>query len=176
MIPLETPSLETPRFTCRALQEGDEDAFWPAFSDEAQMRYWSCAPFADRAAFRDYLFDDSWGGRTWMAEPKAGGAPVFRMVASSPHEQVAEIGYILVPGQKGQGIAAECLAALLMHLFRAEGYQRVFADVDPRNTPSNRLLARLGFTREAHLRRAMKTHIGWCDTWYWAMLADEWPR
>ena len=45
------------------------------------------------------------------------------------------------------------------------------ADVEPN---AYRLLQRLGFTREAHLRSAMKTHIGWCDTWLWGLLADEW--
>ncbi len=40
----------------------------------------------------------------------------------------------------------------------------------------SRLLQSLGFTREAHLRKAMKTHIGWCDTWLWGLLADEWPH
>ena len=169
-----TPVLATSRFTCRPLQEGDEDALWPAFSDPQAMRYWSRAPFTDKAAFRDYLFDDSWGGRTWLAEPIAGGTPVFRMVASEPSAQVAEIGYIMVPGHTGMGIARECLAALLGHLFAQENFHRVFADVDPRNAASCRVLEKLGFTREAHLRHAMKTHIGWCDTALWGLLADEW--
>ncbi|MDE1467969.1 GNAT family N-acetyltransferase [Aurantiacibacter sp. D1-12] len=171
----DIPTLTTPRFTCRPLQPGDDNAFWPAFSSEEHMRYWSCAPFTDKDKFHDYLFDTDWGGRTWIAEPREGGAPVFRMVASSPGEQVAEIGYIMVPGNEGQGIARECLSALITHLFHEEGFVRIFGDVDPRNTPSNRLLASLGFTREAHLRSAMKTHIGWCDTWLWGLLADEWP-
>lgn len=140
------------------------------------MRYWSCAPFGDREAFRAYLFDREWGGRTWVAVPKAGGAPVFRMVASTPTPQVAEIGYIVVPGQEAQGIARECVTAFVTHLFRAEGFHRIFADTDPRNAASNRLLEKLGFTREAHLRDAMQTHIGWCDSWLWGLLADEWPR
>lgn len=171
----KTPILKTPRFTCRPLQSGDEDAFWPAFSSEEHMRYWSSGPFVDRSAFRDYLFDDTWDGRTWIAEPREGGAPVFRMIAIAKDEQVAEIGYIMVPGNEGQGIARECVAALITQLFREEGFVRIFGDVDPRNTPSSRLLQNLGFTREAHLRSAMKTHIGWCDTWLWGLLADEWP-
>lgn len=174
----DTPVLTTRRYTCRPLKQGDDGVFWPAFSDEEHMRYWSRAPFDSRGEFRDYLFDSGshWGGRTWICEPHEGGKPVFRMVASSDVEQVAEIGYILVPGNEGQGIARECLSALVTHLFRAEGYHRVFADVDPRNHRSNKLLERLGFTREAHLRHAMKTHIGWCDTWLWGLLADEWPQ
>ncbi|WAT17928.1 GNAT family protein [Aurantiacibacter sp. MUD11] len=170
----DTPVLSTPRFTCRPLQNGDDTALWPAFSDDEHMRYWSRAPFGDRGEFRDYLFDSGWRGRTWVAEPREGGAPVFRMVASSDLEGVAEIGYILVPGNEGRGIARECLTALITHLFRVEGFHRVFADVDPRNHRSNRLLERLGFTREAHLRHAMKTHIGWADTWLWGLLEDEW--
>lgn len=168
-----TPTFTTARFTCRAATEADVDAFWPAFSDPQHMRYWSRGPFTDRGELAEYLLDAS-AGRTWVAEPLGGGAPVFRLFASERHQGVSEIGYILVPGNEGQGIASECLAALLTHLFRVDGFHRIFADVDPRNTPSNRLLERLGFTREAHLRDAMKTHIGWCDTWLWGLLHDEW--
>ena len=170
----DTPTLTTPRFTCRPLQRGDEAAMWPAFSSRDHMRYWSRGPFDDRSELREYLFSDAWGGRTWIAEPHAGGTPVFRMVANSTVEQVAEIGYIMVPGNEGRGVARECLGALITHLFRVEGYRRLFADVDPRNVRSNRLLERLGFTREGHLRQTMETHIGWCDTWLWGLLADEW--
>lgn len=170
----DSPTLTTPRFTCRPLQESDEDAFWPAFSDEEKMRYWSCAPFTDRAAFRDYLFDEKWRPRVFVAEPKGGGTPVFYMSSSIMRDQVAEIGYMLVPGIEKQGIASECLSALITHLFRTEGIHRLHADVDPRNTSSARLLLKLGFTREAHLRDAMKTHIGWCDSWLFGLLCDEW--
>jgi len=167
-------TLTTVRFTCRAPVAEDVDAFWPAFADEAHMRHWSRGPFSDRTELADYLLDEA-AGRSWVAVPRDGGAPVFRMFTSSPHAQVAEIGYIIVPGHEGQGIARECLAAMISHLFREEGFHRIFADVDPRNTPSARLLLNLGFTREAHLRDAMKTHIGWCDSWLFGLLCDEWP-
>ena len=138
------------------------------------MRYWSRGPFSTIETFRDYLFDTEWGGRTWVAVPHAGGAPVFRMVASSDVTQVAEIGYILVPGNEGRGIARECLSALISQLFQAEHFHRLFADVDPRNTRSCRLLEKLGFKREGYLRHTMKTHIGWCDTALYGLLSDEW--
>lgn len=172
---IDTPVLTTPRFFCRPAREDDVEAFWPAFSDEMHMRYWSRAPFESRQELANYLFAP-YVGRTWMAEPRDGGPPVLRLFASEPHDCVSEIGYIVVPGHAGEGIARECVAALLTQLFVEEGYHRVFADVDPRNTPSNRLLASLGFVREAHLRDAIKTHIGWCDTWLWGLLHDEWQH
>ncbi len=171
----EIPVLTTQRFTLRPLQQGDEHALFAAMSDPALMRYWSRGPFNDIEEFRAYLFDRDWDGRTWIAVPHAGGDPVCRVVASAKGKQVCEIGYNVVPGNERQGVTRECLCALVTHLFRGEGVHRIFADVDPRNIASNRLLQSLGFTREAHLREAMKTHIGWCDTWLWGLLQDEWP-
>jgi len=171
---LDVPPITTRRFDCRPLQQGDEDALWEAYSSADFMRYWARGPFTDRADFHAYLFDRQWGGRTWIAVPVSGGAPVLRMVASTTLDQVAEIGYMTMPGHQRRGIARECVGALISHLFANEGFHRIFADVDPRNKASNRLLESLGFTREAHLRHAMKTHIGWCDTWLWGLLADEW--
>ncbi len=171
----DTPVLSTDRFLLRPLQAGDENALYSAMSNDDLMRYWSRAPFTDAAEFRSYLFDREWDGRTWIAVPRAGGDPVCRVVASAHGKEVCEIGYIIVPGNERRGVAKECVSALITHLFRAEGVHRIFADVDPRNVPSNRLLQSLGFTREAHLRHAMRTHIGWCDTWLWGLLEDEWP-
>lgn len=160
----------------RPLEAGDERALYPAMSDPDLMRYWSRGAFTDMEDFRAYLFDREWGGRTWIAVPQNGGQPVCRVVASKQGEEVCEIGYIIVPGNERKGIAKECVSALITHLFREEGVHRIFGDVDPRNTASNKLLQSLGFTREAHMRDAMKTHIGWCDTWLWGLLEDEWPR
>ena len=169
-----TPVLSTPRFTLRPPAQGDEQALFAAFGDEEVMRYWSRGPFTDMGTFRHWLFEREWGGRTWVAAG-GDGMPVARLVASEQRSRVAEIGYLVLPGHTRQGIARECVAALITHLFRAEGYRRVFADTDPRNVGSNRLLEALGFTREAHLRSAMETHIGWCDTLLWGLLDDEWP-
>jgi RimJ/RimL family protein N-acetyltransferase len=170
-----TPVLSTPRFTLRPVQQGDETALFPGFSDPATMHYWSRGPFADVDTFRDWLLDREWGGRTWVAVDGAGDV-VARLVASEQRRRVAEIGYLVLPVHARQGIARECVAALVTHLFRGENYRRIFADTDPRNLASNRLLEALGFTREAHLRSAMETHIGWCDTLLWGLLDDEWPE
>lgn len=173
-----TPVLTSSRFTLRPLQPGDEQALFTGFSDPATMRYWSRGPFADLAEFSSWLGARDWATATdrrmWVAVPRAGGDPVAQCGMAERGEQVAEIGYMVMPGHTGQGIAHECVSALLDQLFRVEGFHRVFADTDPRNIASNRLLRRLGFTHEAHLRSAMKTHIGWCDTWLWGLLADEW--
>ena len=56
----------------------------------------------------------------------------------------------------------------------AEGKRRVFADTDPENAASNRLLETLGFRREGLLRAEWETHIGVRDSVIWGLLREEW--
>jgi RimJ/RimL family protein N-acetyltransferase len=63
---------------------------------------------------------------------------------------------------------------VLDHLFGAEGRRRVFADTDPDNMASRRLLERLGFTLEGRLRAEWETHIGVRDSLIYGLLREEW--
>lgn len=56
-----------------------------------------------------------------------------------------EVGYGLVAEARGRGVASEALTGLLGYL--DELGVRVRASVEPENTPSLRLLAKLGFTQ-----------------------------
>ena len=172
------PELTTERFRLRGLEERDVEALWPSFSDEAAMLYWSRGPFSDKIELRQWLFDTEWGGRTWIAEPLAGGPAVCRIVASCDASETtpraAEIGYITAMGHERQGIARECVTALVDHLLSAEGFERIWADVDPRNAASNGLLQSLGFKEEQRIINAMETHIGWCDSLIWGLSAADW--
>jgi RimJ/RimL family protein N-acetyltransferase len=58
----------------------------------------------------------------------------------------AEIGYGLAPSARGQGYAAEALAAL-MKIAAANGVHRLLADTTPDNVASQRTLVRAGFVR-----------------------------
>ena len=56
-----------------------------------------------------------------------------------------EIGYGLVDGARGRGVATEAVGALCTQLERAPGVLRLTAEVLPGNSPSMRVLHRLGF-------------------------------
>lgn len=170
---MDTPTLTTERFTLRKLDERDVVPLFPTFADEDAMRYWSRAPFASEAELAEWLLDPAWDGRSWAAV--AGDGPALgRFMAAPRGEGVSEIGYLVVRDRQGEGIARECLAALLAHLFEAEGHRRLYADVDPDNAASNRLVERLGFTLEGRLRASWHTHIGVRDAFIWGLLRDEW--
>jgi RimJ/RimL family protein N-acetyltransferase len=58
-----------------------------------------------------------------------------------------EIGYSIVPGYQGRGIAREAIAALVGHALQDARVQRVTAETMADNIPSLRVLERNGFLR-----------------------------
>lgn len=91
-----------------------------------------------------------------------------------PDHLEAQIWYVLDPAHWGRGLATEAVAALLELAFSRLTLHRVFADCDPRNLGSARVCERLGMRREAHLRENWRLKGEWCDSWIYAILADEW--
>ena len=91
-----------------------------------------------------------------------------------------EVGYIVNRDYRRQGYAAEALSAVIETAF-ADGAHRVYAECDPRNTPSWKLLEAVGMRREAHFRANLWFHRDengapvWKDTYVYAMLAGDLP-
>lgn len=82
--------------------------------------------------------------------------------------------YVLDPAVHGHGYATEAARALLAFAFGELALHRMWADVDPRNPPSLRVLERLGLRKEAHHVENVEVRGEWCDTVIYAMLRREW--
>lgn len=89
-----------------------------------------------------------------------------------------EIGYVMNRAYWGKGYAAESCNALIDQAF-ANGIHRIYAKCDQKNTASWRLLERLGFRQEAHLRQSVYFWTDadgkpiWKDTFVYALLNSE---
>ncbi len=86
----------------------------------------------------------------------------------------AELGFTLAPSYQGQGFGTEAVEAILGHLFEQRGIHRAYGSVDPNNLPSIRLMERLGFRREAHLKRSYRMRGSWYDDVIYGLLDEEW--
>lgn len=92
-----------------------------------------------------------------------------------------EVGYIVNRDHRRKGYALEALRAVAVQAFRS-GVHRVYAECDPRNVSSWRLLEAAGFRREARLRQNVWFHRDehgapiWKDTFIYAMLACDLPE
>jgi ribosomal-protein-alanine N-acetyltransferase len=88
----------------------------------------------------------------------------------------AELGFALGRAFWGQGYIAAALPAVLEFAFGRLGLHRVFADTDPRNTPSIRALERIGFLREGLLREHYLVQGEPQDAVVFGLLRSEWAR
>ena len=100
-----------------------------------------------------------------------GDVVLFRQ--SREHRQ-GELGYIFHPDYGGQGYATEAARTMLRLGFEHYGLHRIVGRIDARNTPSARVLERLGMRREAHFVRNEFIKGEWTDEVVYAMLEDEW--
>ena len=88
--------------------------------------------------------------------------------------EAKEAGYIINKKYQQKGYAAEALSAVIRNAFET-GTHRVYAECDPQNIPSWKLLEKVGLKREAHLRKNIwfrKDEAGvpvWKDTYVYAI-------
>jgi RimJ/RimL family protein N-acetyltransferase len=86
-----------------------------------------------------------------------------------------EIGYFVAADEVGKGYATEVAAVLTRVGFDCFGLDRVVIRVDPANATSDRVPEKLGFTREAMLRRRLPQKQGseLRDVNIWTMFRGE---
>lgn len=89
-----------------------------------------------------------------------------------------EIGYVFNKNYWGKGYAKEACMSLIESCFK-NGIHRIYAECDPNNSNSWRLLESLGFVKEAHLKKNVyfwKDENGnpiWKDTYIYSKLIDK---
>jgi RimJ/RimL family protein N-acetyltransferase len=94
----------------------------------------------------------------------------------------AEIGFVFNSDFRRKGYAAEAAKALIDQLLINDDIHRIYAECNPENERSWKLLERLGFRREAHLRRNIffkRDSEGkpiWQDTYIYGILAEDLQR
>ena len=163
--------LTTARLTLRPRVPHDAEPLFATMADTDVMRWWSRPPVTSVAELRDYFTESPATRQSWAV---AHGDRVIGFVtAAEKRVDVTEIGYLFASDVWGSGLAREAAAAVIAHLFAA-GQRRIFADTDPDNAGSIRLLERLGFKLEGRLRAEWHTHIGVRDTLLYGLLKDEW--
>jgi RimJ/RimL family protein N-acetyltransferase len=150
------PTIETPRLTLRGWQDADVES-WVRMNAHPRVTEFLGQSFtreaaASRAALiRAELERNGYGW--WVAEIKDGrrfaGAIVLREVPFEARFTPArEIGWRLAFEHWGHGYATEAAAAALDFAFRCLGWREVVAFTAAVNLRSQRVMERLGMTRD----------------------------
>jgi RimJ/RimL family protein N-acetyltransferase len=144
--------IETERLLLRAWMPSDAEAMMPIFGDAETMRY------IGKGYQRGFTADETTRVvREMTDEYERSGTGVWPMVLKetgsivgecglmrTPRGDDVELSYIIAPEERRKGYAFEAASAVLDYGFGVQGLRRIVAFAHPLNTPSIRLINRLG--------------------------------
>jgi RimJ/RimL family protein N-acetyltransferase len=93
-----------------------------------------------------------------------------------PAARHLEIGYILVPSERGKGYCTEAVNIMVDYLFLSKESRRIQAQTDLRNVASQKALEKVGFKREGTLRKTYLLRGEWTDMFIFSILREEWKE
>jgi ribosomal-protein-serine acetyltransferase len=124
-----------------------------------------------RAALDQFAAGEGFAAGLWHRGRIAGGVGTRTI---DWQERKVEVGYWLSASAQGRGLATKGCRAVVDHLFRELGLNRVEIHCAAANVKSRAIAERLGFREEAVLRRAHRLQDRFVDLVVYAMLKDEW--
>lgn len=93
-----------------------------------------------------------------------------------------ELGYVFNYAYQRNGYATEAVRALIDMVFADKDARRIYANCNPDNVPSWKLLERVGFRPEGLLRSNVYFNCNangtplWQDTFLYGLLKEEWSQ
>lgn len=173
--------LTTPRLTLRPLAPADAAAVYALHADPEGMRYWATPPWGDPAKADSLITQDqaalAAGDYIRLGLQRRSDARLVglcSLFAFQLDSRRAELGYMLARDCWGAGLMHEALQALLDYGFGVLDLNRVEADIDTRNSASERTLRRLGFQLEGTLRERWIVGGEVSDTGLYGLLRRDW--
>lgn len=166
--------IETDRLILRRYCKDDLQDLYEYLSDEEVVKYEPYPPMniteAEEVLSRRISTDEM-----IAVELKTNHKMIGNVYLGKRDFESLEIGYVFNKQYWRQGYAKESCLALIKKTF-SEGIHRIFAECDPCNLGSWKLLESLGFTKEAHLRQNIyfwkdaDNKPIWKDTFIYAIL------
>lgn len=161
---------------------GGEDAGWlKRWRSEASVRQFQ--PLREvslhqlRADLASQRVGDLFRGRgerfVWIVEADANPCGWITLVVNNWEHGLSEIGYALSSDFQGRGVMPQALTTLLPDLFLRTPLERLEARCAVDNVASQKVLERLGFSREGRLRGYFKLHGERVDHWLYALLRTD---
>lgn len=141
----------TARLLLRKYSEKDLADLFEFLSDPEVVRYEPYLPMS-LAEVREELGRRIASNEMVAVELKPSGKLIGNIYLGKRDNNALEIGFVFNKHYWKQGYAMESCDALIRHAF-SSGIDQIYAECDPGNQNSWRLLERLGFTRTAHLEK-----------------------
>ena len=105
---------------------------------------------------------------------KIGGISHFNVL--TPVGKIMEMGYALIPNERGKGYCTEAAKIMVDYLFLSKDIPCIQATADVENTASQKVLEKTGFKREGTMRRRFFDNGEWRDIELFSILREEWKE
>lgn len=166
--------IETDRLILRRYCKEDLQDLYEYLSDEKVVKY---------EPYKPMNINEVQGNLDWRistdemiaVELKSNNKMIGNVYLGKREFESLEIGYVFNRQYWGQGYAQESCTTLIKKAF-SEGIHRIYAECDPCNLASWKLLERLEFEREAHYKQNIyfwkddNNNPIWKDTFVYAVL------
>ena len=152
------PVLETERLILRKMSPDDRDDFFTMRSDKRMHEYTDTTPDYDISQTDEYLAkmlrgvdENRW--IIWAIQHRESG----RVIGSvgiwnfDETQTTAELSYGIAPVFQGKGYMSEALTRVVEYAFDALKLSALEAYTEAENTPSRRLLERIGFVESGQV-------------------------
>jgi RimJ/RimL family protein N-acetyltransferase len=147
--------LDTERLLLEPIRADHADGMFEGLREPSLYDYQTDEPPRDLASLRERYArlatgrspDGAFHWLNWILVRRDGGGTAGYVQATVRNDRSsAEVGYLVLVAHQRRGFAAEAVAAMIRHLFRA-GVRELHAVIDVRNRASLALIERLGFIR-----------------------------
>jgi len=85
-----------------------------------------------------------------------------------------EIGYALLPSERGKGYCTEAVKIMVDYLFLSKEMARIQAHIDLGNVASQKVVEKNGFKKEGTQRKCFFVKGEWRDMLLYSILREEW--
>lgn len=170
-------TMTTERLSLRPFQAHDIDDALAYASDEAFGRFVPTVPYPygrhDAEAFVASAMETDWSRAPHWAIALDGRA-IGGVNLAMDEENTAALGYAIGRAWWGQGLGTEVARAAVDCAFERYRVAVVWATADARNTPSRRVLEKVGMRLDGVLRQRRLHRGERCDECHYGILRTEW--
>lgn len=173
------PVLETERLILREISQKDVKEVYEIYSSVEAMRYFGKHPMKAIEEAEERINETSTAfqfkeGIRWAITFKdsdnlIGSAGIWRLLKEHLR---GEIGYELMPEYWKKGIMFEALREIINFGFIQMNLHTIEANIDPQNSASLKLLEKLGFEKEGHIKDSFYFNGKFEDTAIYSLIRN----
>ena len=169
------PVMDTPRLRIRPMYAADVPALAEWMPDPSIYAYWGKGPGkTDRNPGLLFERPEKPVKSFYLGIEEKTSAKVIGdlWVYRIENDRMASVAIRLAPAFQGKGYGTEALSAMTGFCFSNTELQRLQAEADVRNIPSQRMLEKCGYTKEGRIRQGKMVNT-WCDYYVYGILSSD---